>query len=80
AAALDGGADVELIIDRDVADASVAEFGPATDRALYDDDATVYVSAEPIEYGLVRCGDVACVAAYDERNNPRCVLESTDET
>ncbi|MFY4815328.1 helix-turn-helix transcriptional regulator [Haloarcula sp. AONF1] len=80
AAALDGGASVELIIDRDVVDASVAEFGPATDRALEDDDATVYVSAESIEYGLVRCDDVACVTAYDERNNPRCVLESTDET
>jgi predicted transcriptional regulator len=80
AAALDGGADVELIIDRRVADASVAEFGPATDRALNDDDAEVYVSADPIEYGLVRCDDVACVTAYDERNNPRCVLESTDET
>ncbi|TKX63031.1 transcriptional regulator [Halorubrum sp. ASP1] len=80
AAALDGGADVELIIDRRVADASVAEFGPATDRALNDDDAEVYVSADPIEYGLVRCDDVACVTAYDERNNPRCVLKSTDET
>ncbi|TKX54301.1 transcriptional regulator [Halorubrum sp. SP3] len=79
AAALDGGASVELIIDRDVADASVAEFEPATDRALDDDDAEVYVSAEPIEYGLFRCDDIACVTAYDERNNPRCVLESTDE-
>ena len=80
AAALDDGASVELIIDRDVADASVAEFEPATDRALDDDDAEVYVSAESIEYGLFRCGDVACVAAYDERNNPRCVLESSEET
>ena len=80
AAALDGGANVELIIDRDVLDTSVAEFGPATDRALNDDDAAVYVSAEPIEYGLVRCDDVACVTAYDERNTPRCVLESTDQT
>ena len=79
AAALDDGASVELIIDRDVADASVAEFEPATDRALDDDDAEVYVSAEPIEYGLFRCGDVACVTAYDERNNPRCVLESSEE-
>ena len=80
AAALDDGASVELIIDRGAADASVAEFGPATDRALADDAAEVYVSAEPIEYGLFRCGDVACVAAYDEQNNPRCVAESTGDT
>jgi predicted transcriptional regulator len=80
AAALDDGASVELIIDRDVADASVAEFEPATDRALDDDDADVYVSAEPIAFGLLRCEGVACVTAYDERNNPRSVLESTDPT
>ena len=48
AAALDDGASVELIIDRGAADASVAEFEPATDRALADDAAEVYVSAEPI--------------------------------
>jgi len=80
AAALDDGASVELIIDRDVVDTSVEEFEPATDRALDDDDAEVYVSAEPIECGLFRYDEVACVTAYDERNNPRCVIESTDKT
>lgn len=78
--ALDAGAEIELVIDRDVVDTSIAEFGPATDRALNDDDATVYVSPEPIEYGLFRYDDVACVTAYDQRNNPRCVLESTEST
>ena len=76
--ALDDGAEVDLVIDRDVVEASIADFGPATDRALDDDDATVHVSPEPIEYGVFRCDDVACVTAYDRRNNPRCVLESTD--
>jgi predicted transcriptional regulator len=80
AAALDAGAEVELVIDRDVAEASVSDFGSATDRALDDDAATVHVSPDPIEYGLFRCGEVACVTAYDSRNNPRCVLESTDPT
>jgi predicted transcriptional regulator len=78
ATALDAGAEVELVIDRDVVDASVADFEAATDRALDDDDAAVYVSPEPIEYGLFEYGDIACVMAYDRRNNPRCVLESTD--
>jgi len=44
AEALDAGAEVELVIDRDVVEESIAEFGPATDRALHDDGATVYVS------------------------------------
>lgn len=78
AEALDEGTEIELVIDRDVVEASIAEFGPATDRALDDDGATVYVSPEPIEYGLFRYGDLACVTAYDRRNSPRCVLESTD--
>ena len=78
ATALDAGAEVELVIDRDVVEASIADFEAATDRAVDDDDAAVYVSPEPIEYGLFEYGDVACVMAYDRRNNPRCVLESTD--
>ena len=80
ATALDAGAEVELVIDRDVVEASISDFGPATDRALADDDATVYVSPDPVEYGLFRRDDVACVTAYDRRNNPRCMLESTDST
>ncbi|WP_123619750.1 winged helix-turn-helix domain-containing protein [Halorubrum sp. CSM-61] len=79
AEAIDAGAEIELVIDRDVVEESIAEFGPATDRALHDDRAKVYVSPEPIEYGLFRYDDVACVTAYDRRNNPRCVLESTDQ-
>ncbi|WP_066412137.1 helix-turn-helix transcriptional regulator [Halorubrum aethiopicum] len=78
--ALDAGAEIELIIDREVLETSIAEFGPATDRALSDERATVYVSPDPIEYGLLRYDDVACVVAYDEHNNPRCVFETTDET
>ena len=78
--ALDAGAEIELIIDREVLETSIAEFGPATDRALSDERATVYVSPDPIGYGLLRYDDVACVVAYDEHNNPRCVFESTDET
>ena len=78
AAALDAGAEVELVVDRDVVETSISDFGPATDRALADDDATVYVSPDPVEYGLFRRGDIACVTAYDRRNNPRCVLESAD--
>lgn len=78
ASALDRGASIDLVIDRAVVETSVAEFGPATDRALTDDDATVYVSPEPIGYGLFRHDDLACVIAYDESNNPRCAFESSD--
>lgn len=79
AVALNEGSSAELIIDRDVLAASVEEFGPAIDRALSDDDAAVYVASDPIEYGLLRYDDLACVIAYDDRNSPRCVLESRDQ-
>jgi len=78
AEAIEAGSEIELVIDRDVVEESIAEFGPATDRALHHDGATVYVSPEPIEYGVFRYDDLACVTAYDRRNNPRCVLESGD--
>lgn len=80
ASALDRGASVELVIDRAVLETSVEAFAPALERALSDDGATVYVAPEPIEYGLFRYDDLACVVAYDEHNNPRCLLESTDPT
>lgn len=78
ASALDTGSSVELVIDRGVLETSLDAFRGATDRALVDDDAAVYIAPEPIEYGLFRCGDVACVIAYDGGNNPRYVFESTD--
>ncbi|MFC6771090.1 transcriptional regulator, partial [Halorubrum pallidum] len=76
--ALDAGAEITLVIDRDVVETSVDSFESATDRALDNDDATVYVSSNRIEYGLFRYDDLTCVTAYDRRNNPRCVLESRD--
>ena len=78
AAALERGASVELVVDRDVVETSLAEFGPATDRALTDDDTSVYVTPDRIGYGLFRRDDLACVIAYDASNNPRCALESRD--
>lgn len=80
AAALDAGSRIELLIDEGVLSASVADFEPETVRALEDDDAAVYVTADPIRYGLFRCEGVASVVAHDDRNSPVCVLESTDST
>ncbi|MWV63405.1 transcriptional regulator [Halorubrum sp. JWXQ-INN 858] len=78
AEALDRGARIRLIIDREVLDASVEDFGPATDRALVDENASVLIATEPIGFGLFRDEETACVIAHDERNNPRCVFESSD--
>ena len=78
AVALDRGARIELVIDHDVLEASVSNFASATDRALEDDNATVHVASDSIGFGLFHDGEIACVISHDERNNPRCVFESTD--
>lgn len=80
AAALDAGSRIELLIDEGVLSASLADFEPETARALEDDAATVYVTDEPIQYGLFRREGLASVVAHDDRNSPVCVLESTDST
>ncbi|MFD1570594.1 helix-turn-helix transcriptional regulator [Halorubrum laminariae] len=77
--ALDAGAEITLVVDRDVVETSIDSFESATNRALDDDAATVYVSSSRIEYGLFRYDGLTCVTAYDRRNNPRCVLESQDQ-
>ncbi|WP_089385646.1 helix-turn-helix transcriptional regulator [Halorubrum vacuolatum] len=78
AGTLDHGARIRLVIDKEVMAASVAEFTSATERALEDEDATVLVAAEPVEYGLFTRGDHVCVVTHDDRNSPRCVFESRD--
>ncbi|MES3160086.1 MAG: transcriptional regulator [Halorubrum sp.] len=79
-AALDSGSDLQLIIDRDVLARSIDDFQPAMDRALDHDAASVFVSSAPIEYGLFRYDDLACIIAYDDSNTPRYVFESTDSS
>jgi len=73
AEALDAGAEVELVIDRDVVEESIAEFGPATDRALHD-DARDGVRPRTDRIRVFRYDDLACVTAYDSRNNPDACL------
>jgi predicted transcriptional regulator len=78
ATVIKGGASIELVVNRDVVETSIAEFGLATDRALAAADTNVYVTSKAIGYGLFRRDDLACVIAYDASNNPRCALESRD--
>ncbi|GAB6879134.1 hypothetical protein JCM17823_14080 [Halorubrum gandharaense] len=80
AAAIDAGASFELVIDEAAADVSAAEFDTATERALTDDNATILVTTEPVEFGLFRHGNVTCVVVHDAHNSPRCLLETTAPT
>lgn len=80
AAAIDAGASFELVIDEAAADVSTMEFDAATDRALTDENAAVFVASEPVRFGLFRHGDATCIVVHDDHNSPRCLLETTDPT
>jgi predicted transcriptional regulator len=61
--------DVDLIIDRDVLDASTAEYPEALKRAERLPGFTLYVSPEEVGFGLVVIDGHAWLGAYDDQGN-----------
>jgi predicted transcriptional regulator len=61
--------DAELIVDTDVLEASAAEYPEALDRADQLDGFTLYVSPDPIQFGLVLVDGHAYLGAYDDTGN-----------
>jgi len=69
---------IELVIDREVLEASNAAFPDALDRAITGDRVDVFVHPEPLAFGLAVFESDVCLAAYDESKNLRVLLESAD--
>lgn len=68
---------VQLIVDRDVLTASVQEYPEALERAEELGGFTLYVSKQPIEFGLLLVDGHAYLGAYDEHGN---LVASADGT
>ncbi|WP_203229114.1 helix-turn-helix transcriptional regulator [Halobellus captivus] len=68
---------VELIVDRDVLTASAQEYPEALERAEELGGFTLYVSREPLEFGLLLVDGHAYLGAYDEHGN---LVASADGT
>ena len=75
---VESGTDIDLIIDRTVLDQSMTQYEPEWSFAVDHDAVSIYVHDTPLPVGLGLDDERCCLVAYDEDNNLRAVLESTD--
>jgi len=75
---LESGLSVEMVIDEEVLERSATQFEPALDRSQEHENVSVSVAPEPLTDGVMVRDDSAGIAAYDETNNLRALLESDD--
>ena len=61
--------DIDLVVDRGVLETSAAEHPEALDRAERLPGFTLYVSPQPVEFGLVIVDGHAYLGAYDDQGN-----------
>jgi predicted transcriptional regulator len=71
--------DAELVVDRDVLETSAAEYPEALDRAARLEGFTLYVSPEPIEFGLIVIDGHAYLGAYDGDGNLVASADGDDD-
>lgn len=71
--------DAELVVDTDVLEASAAEYPEALERADRLDGFTLYVSPDPIEFGLVLVDGHAYLGAYDDTGNLVASADGDDD-
>jgi predicted transcriptional regulator len=71
--------DADLIVDRDVLDASAAEYPEALERAEQLSGFTLYVSPEAVEFGLVLIDGHALLGAYDDQGNLVASADSDED-
>ncbi|MDS0277587.1 MarR family transcriptional regulator [Halomicroarcula sp. S1AR25-4] len=74
---LASGTSIEFVIDQTVLERSEQEYGEALERGLDHDRISIYIHEDPLMFGLVVDGaSRCCLAAYDEHNNIRALLET----
>ena len=75
---LESGTAIEMIIDRTVLEQSRVRYESEWDLAVDHDRVDIYVHESPLSVGLALDDERCCLIAYDEENNLRAMLESTD--
>ncbi|MFB6308792.1 MAG: helix-turn-helix transcriptional regulator [Haloarculaceae archaeon] len=75
---LDAGTRIELVIDGGVLEHASSEHEDAFERALEDDNVSVFLHPEPLSFGLLLRENAFALGAYDEQNNFRALLRSDD--
>ena len=69
ASAIGPDSDIDLVVDKDVLETSAAEYPEALERAEQLPGFTLYVSPQPVGFGLVIVDGHAFLGAYDDQGN-----------
>jgi predicted transcriptional regulator len=77
---LDSDVEMTLVIDRGVVERSASSFPTALERGVEDGGIDVFVHETPLSFGLLLDDVGCCLAVYDDENNLRATIETTDET
>jgi len=75
---LDSGTPIEFVIDRAVLEQSKQHYESELELGANHDQMDIYVHEEPLSVGLALDSERACLVAYDDNNNIRALLETTD--
>jgi predicted transcriptional regulator len=76
---IDGDSRIELVVDEDALTMSVEEFPEAFERAERLDGFSLYVSDEPVTFGVMLADEHAYLGAYDDGDNLVASADGTDE-
>jgi predicted transcriptional regulator len=76
---VESGAAIDIIIDRTVFEKSRRQYESEWDFAVANEGVSIYIHESPVPAGLAFDDERCCLVAYDEDNNLRAMLESTDD-
>lgn len=76
---LESGTDIGMVIDKTVLERSREQYQSDLELGAEHEAIDIYVQQEPLPVGVALDTDRVCLVAYDEDNNMRAVLESTND-
>lgn len=77
---LDSDVQMTLVVDQDVIERSASDFPTAFERGIEHGGIDIFVHETPLSFGLLLDDVGCCLAVYDEGNNLRATIESSDES
>lgn len=75
---LASGTDIEMVINTEVLERSKAQYESDLELGVEHDGMDIYVHETPLPLGIAIDSTRVCLVAYDDGNNMRAILESTD--
>lgn len=76
---LESAMEMEFVIDEGVLERSATDFPTALERGVEHGNIDVFVCEDALSFGLILDEAGCCLAVYDDENNLRATVESTDD-